>query len=311
MNLPPACQRHTSFWKTGSSTTLKDACSRGKVEASVSIQLLDGGESEITLNLETTRGYLTALREAAAELDLMDDLRLSDLISFPDIFTVHKTEIDPDEMWAMVEPVAREAVDAFVKMRETEGAQLKIDLQNRLRTIAGSLQEIEERAPKLKDEYYSRLYQKIAEVLADQNIDESRLITEAAIFADKVAIDEETVRLRSHLAQFHDLLESDEPVGRKLDFLVQELNREANTIGSKCQDVSISRRVIDIKSEIEKDPRADPKPRVTDKERKARDETDQHRLLATWSPPAASSRLSARNPPRLSASSRTPATTAS
>ena len=232
--------------------TLKDVCSRGKVEASVSIQLLDGGESEITLNLETTRGYLTALREAAAELDLMDDLRLSDLISFPDIFTVHKTEVDPDEMWAMVEPVAREAVDAFVKMRETEGAQLKIDLQNRLRTIAGSLQEIEERAPKLKDEYYSRLYQKIAEVLADQNIDESRLITEAAIFADKVAIDEETVRLRSHLAQFHDLLESDEPVGRKLDFLVQELNREANTIGSKCQDVSISRRVIDIKSEIEK-----------------------------------------------------------
>lgn len=232
--------------------TLKDACSRGKVEASVSIQLLDGGESEITLNLETTRGYLTALREAAAELDLMDDLRLSDLISFPDIFTVHKTEVDPDEIWAMVEPVAREAVDAFVKMRETEGAQLKIDLQNRLRTIAGSLQEIEERAPKLKDEYYSRLYQKIAEVLADQNIDESRLITEAAIFADKVAIDEETVRLRSHLAQFHDLLESDEPVGRKLDFLVQELNREANTIGSKCQDVSISRRVIDIKSEIEK-----------------------------------------------------------
>ena len=220
--------------------TLKDACSRGKVEASASIQLLDGGESEITLNLETTRGYLTALREAAAELDLMDDLRLSDLISFPDIFTVHKTEVDPDEMWAMVEPVAREAVDAFVKMRETEGAQLKIDLQNRLRTIAGSLQEIEERAPKLKDEYYSRLYQKIAEVLADQNIDESRLITEAAIFADKVAIDEETVRLRSHLAQFNDLLESDEPVGRKLDFLVQELNREANTIGSKCQDVSIS-----------------------------------------------------------------------
>lgn len=232
--------------------TLKDACSRGKVEASVSIQLLDGGESEITLNLETTRGYLTALREAAAELDLMDDLRLSDLISFPDIFTVHKTEVDPDEMWAMVEPVAREAVEAFVKMRETEGAQLKIDLQNRLETIAGSLQEIEERAPKLKEEYYSRLYQKIAEVLADQNIDESRLITEAAIFADKVAIDEETVRLRSHLAQFNDLLESDEPVGRKLDFLVQELNREANTIGSKCQDVSISRRVIDIKSEIEK-----------------------------------------------------------
>ena len=232
--------------------TLKEACSRGKVEASVSIQLLDGGESEITLNLDTTRGYLTALRQAAAELDLMDDLRLSDLISFPDIFTVHKTELEPDAVWEMVQPVAKEAIDAFVRMRETEGEQLKADLLGRLDTIAADLTEIENRAPQLKEEYYSRLYQKIAELLADKNIDESRLITEAAIFADRVAIDEETVRLRSHLRQFKDLLESDEPVGRKLDFLVQELNRETNTIGSKCQDVSIARRVIDIKSEIEK-----------------------------------------------------------
>ncbi len=232
--------------------TLKEACSRGKVEASVSIQLLDGGETEITLNLDTTRGYLTALRQAATKLDLMDDLRLSDLIHFPDIFTVHKTELDPDEVWAMVQPVAKEAIDAFVRMRETEGEQLGVDLKNRLATIADALTEIEARAPQLKEEYYNRLYQKIAEVLEGQNIDESRLITEAAIFADKVAIDEETVRLRSHLRQFEDLLQSSEPVGRKLDFLVQELNREANTIGSKCQDVSIARRVIDIKSEIEK-----------------------------------------------------------
>ena len=232
--------------------TLKAACSRGKVEAAVTIQLLDGGESEITLNLETTKGYLSALREAAAALDLIDDLRLSDIISFPDIFTVRKTEVDPDEMWEMVRPAAEQAVEAFIRMRETEGEQLGKDLKNRLDAIAAALSEIEERAPQLKEEYYARLYQKISEVLEGQNIDESRLITEAAIFADRVAIDEETVRLRSHLRQFEDLLKSKEPVGRKLDFLVQELNREANTIGSKCQDVSIARRVIDIKSEIEK-----------------------------------------------------------
>lgn len=232
--------------------TLKAACSRGKVEAAVTIQLLDGGESEITLNLETTKGYLSALREAAAALDLIDDLRLSDIVSFPDIFTVRKTEVDPDEMWEMVRPAAEQAVEAFIRMRETEGEQLGKDLKNRLDAIAAALSEIEERAPQLKEEYYARLYQKISEVLEGQNIDESRLITEAAIFADRVAIDEETVRLRSHLRQFEDLLKSKEPVGRKLDFLVQELNREANTIGSKCQDVSISRRVIDIKSEIEK-----------------------------------------------------------
>ncbi len=232
--------------------TLKAACSRGKVEAAVTIQLLDGGESEITLNLETTKGYLSALREAAAALDLIDDLRLSDIVSFPDIFTVRKTEVDPDEMWEMVRPAAEQAVEAFIRMRETEGEQLGKDLKNRLDAIAAALSEIEERAPQLKEEYYARLYQKISEVLEGQNIDESRLITEAAIFADRVAIDEETVRLRSHLRQFEDLLKSKEPVGRKLDFLVQELNREANTIGSKCQDVSIARRVIDIKSEIEK-----------------------------------------------------------
>ena len=232
--------------------TLKAACSRGKVEAAVTIQLLDGGESEITLNLETTKGYLSALREAAAALDLIDDLRLSDIVSFPDIFTVRKTDVDPDEMWEMVRPAAEQAVEAFIRMRETEGEQLGKDLKNRLDAIAAALSEIEERAPQLKEEYYARLYQKISEVLEGQNIDESRLITEAAIFADRVAIDEETVRLRSHLRQFEDLLKSKEPVGRKLDFLVQELNREANTIGSKCQDVSIARRVIDIKSEIEK-----------------------------------------------------------
>lgn len=233
-------------------TAVQNGCSRGKVEASVSIQLIGGGENEVTLNVDITRGYLAALRSSAGELDLLDDLRLSDLVQFPDIFTVRKRELDPEEMWEAVRGVAEEAVNSFVRMREREGRQLKEDLVGRLENIAGTLSFIEERAPVLKEEYYNRLYQKITELLADKNIDETRLVTEAAIFADRVAIDEETVRLRSHLKQFAELLETDQPVGRKLDFLVQEMNRETNTIGSKCQDVDITRRVVDIKSEIEK-----------------------------------------------------------
>ena len=233
-------------------TAVQNGCSRGKVEASVSIQLIGGGENEVTLNVDITRGYLAALRSSAGELDLLDDLRLSDLVQFPDIFTVRKRELDPEEVWEAVRGVAEEAVNSFVRMREREGRQLKEDLVGRLENIAGTLSFIEERAPVLKEEYYNRLYQKITELLADKNIDETRLVTEAAIFADRVAIDEETVRLRSHLKQFAELLETDLPVGRKLDFLVQEMNRETNTIGSKCQDVDITRRVVDIKSEIEK-----------------------------------------------------------
>ena len=233
-------------------TAVQNGCSRGKVEASVSIQLIGGGENEVTLNVDITRGYLAALRSSAGELDLLDDLRLSDLVQFPDIFTVRKRELDPEEVWEAVRGVAEEAVNSFVRMREREGRQLKEDLVGRLENIAGTLSFIEERAPVLKEEYYNRLYQKITELLADKNIDETRLVTEAAIFADRVAIDEETVRLRSHLKQFAEVLETDQPVGRKLDFLVQEMNRETNTIGSKCQDVDITRRVVDIKSEIEK-----------------------------------------------------------
>ncbi len=231
---------------------VQSGCSRGKVEASVSIQTIGGGENEIIFNIDTAKGYLQALRSAAGDLDLMDDLRLSDLTQFPDVFTVRKIEADPEVIWSVVKNVAEEAVAAFVRMRENEGQRLKADLENRLHLIAQILSKIEERSPKLKEEYYTRLYQKISELLADQNIEESRLVTEAAIFADKVAIDEETVRLRSHLQQFSELLESSEPIGRKLDFLVQELNRETNTIGSKCQDVAVARKVVDIKSEIEK-----------------------------------------------------------
>ena len=152
----------------------------------------------------------------------------------------------------MVADVLSELVDKFVAMREVEGENLKADLLSRLVNIETLVSKVEERSPQRVQEYRDRLYQKISEVVASNNIDESRILTEAAIFADKIAVDEETIRLRSHIGQFREIIELDEPIGRKLDFLIQEFNREANTIGSKCQDVDGARTVVDIKSEIEK-----------------------------------------------------------
>lgn len=227
-------------------------CSRGKVEVYCSVQPLSQRVTEVQVNREAAANYLTALREAAPSLGLEDDLKLSDLLKFNDVFTLKQVEVDEDRLWQAVEQVAKTAMAAFVVMRQTEGGRLRQDVEGRLRTLEQLLETVEERAPLLRQEYYDRLYQKLKELLSDQGIDEARLITEAAIFAERVAVDEETVRLRSHFQQFFTLLEGEGPVGRKLDFLVQELNRETNTIGSKCQDVAIARTVVEMKSEIEK-----------------------------------------------------------
>ena len=170
----------------------------------------------------------------------------------PDVFTVVKTEDDEEEIWHDVSEVANTALSLFMEMRKTEGEKLYDDVLSRLLAIEENVTKIEERSPKVNDEYRERLFAKLREVLQDTNIEEQRVLTEAAIFADKTAVDEETVRLRSHIAQFRGLLEAGEPVGRKLDFLVQELNREVNTIGSKCQDITITKMVVDMKAEIEK-----------------------------------------------------------
>ena len=231
---------------------VQSGCSRGKVELYCSVQSVGQRDTEVQVNEDVAQSYLAALRDAAPRLGLQDNLQLTDLFRLPEIFTLRRAEVDEDRLWAAVESVAKTAMASFVSMREVEGERLKADVSGRLDTIAELLASIEERAPMLRQEYYDRLYQKIKEILADKTVDEGRLITEAAVFADRVAIDEETVRLHSHLQQFHALLDSDEPVGRKLDFLVQEVNRETNTIGSKCQDVSIARKVVDIKAEIEK-----------------------------------------------------------
>lgn len=228
--------------------------SRGKVECYVSVENLEDSEVEILVNHGLASSYLKAYRELAErnELDIRDDLAISSLVRNSDIFTVHKQEADEEKIWEAVKTVAAEAVAKFIAMRETEGEKLKNDVLSRAEFILNKVSVIEERSPETVKEYNDKLLARINEFLSDVQVDEQRLLTECAIFADKVAVAEETVRLRSHIDQLGQFLNSIEAVGRKIDFLVQEMNREANTIGSKAQDVTIARCVIDIKAEIEK-----------------------------------------------------------
>ena len=227
---------------------------RGKVECYVSVENLEDSEVEIRVNHGLASSYLKAYRELADrnELDIRDDLAISSLVRNSDIFTVHKQEADEEKIWEAVKSVAAEAVEKFIAMREAEGEKLKNDVLSRAEFILNKVSIIEERSPETVKEYNDKLLSRINEFLSDVQVDEQRLLTECAIFADKVAVAEETVRLRSHIDQLGQFLNSTEAVGRKIDFLVQEMNREANTIGSKAQDVTIARCVIDIKAEIEK-----------------------------------------------------------
>lgn len=231
---------------------LSATISRGKVDVGVMIQTVEGVSEEITINREIAKSYIDALRSVKDEFHLKDDLSLSSIAKFPDVFTVVKVQTDEEALWADVKTVAEKAVAAFVEMRETEGEKMKSDILNRAAYIEEKVGFIEKRSPETVKEYRERLYNKMLEVLDGKQIDETRIIQEAAIYSDKVAVDEETVRLRSHIAQLREIVELSEPVGRKLDFLIQEVNREINTTGSKCSDVEIAQVVVDIKSEIEK-----------------------------------------------------------
>lgn len=233
-------------------TFLNGSISRGKIEVSVSIYNSGSKSEEISINLDVANGYINALREANQSLGLTDDITLSHVSRFPEVFIVKKIIEDEESVWNNIKPVAEEAVARFVSMRETEGEKMKEDLSSRLDFILSKVEEVEKISPTTTENYRNRLYQKLKDILSDNNIDEQRILTEAAIFSEKIAVDEETVRLRSHISQFRELLETDEPVGRKLDFLVQEMNRESNTIGSKAQDIAITKIVVDVKSEIEK-----------------------------------------------------------
>lgn len=244
--------RNYSFAEEKLKSLLQGKISRGKVEVSVLVQNTAAVSEKITANREVIREYVDALREIKDEMELVDDLSLSAVMRLPDAFTVVKAEADEEQMWADLKTVAEEALDNFVKMRETEGARMKADLLSRLDTIEKNVAFVESRSPIIVEEYRKRLYDRMCEVLEGKAVDENRILLEAGIFSEKTAVDEETVRLRSHIAQFRSMLESAEPVGRKLDFLVQEMNRETNTIGSKVQDIEVTKVVVDQKSEIEK-----------------------------------------------------------
>jgi len=231
---------------------LKTGISRGKVEVSVTISNIEGRDTEIALNMGVAEGYILALRGAAEELGLDDDLTLSNLIKLPDIFNIQKTPDNEEQIWEDVSEVAGEALERFVSMRGTEGDRLKKDVLDKADFILSMVGRVEELSPLTVENYRSKLFQRLSEVLEGREVDEQRVLTEAAVFAEKIAVDEETVRLRSHIAQLKNMLDSEEAVGRKLDFLVQEMNREVNTIGSKAQDLNITKIVVDMKAEIEK-----------------------------------------------------------
>ena len=231
---------------------VQEYISRGKAEVSVTITNISAPDTSIAVNTSIAKGYVDALRKANDELGLMDDLSLSRITHFQDIFTVVKAADDEDQMWNDVKTVAEAALKKFVSMRENEGARMKEDVLGRLAAIEQMVGVIEEKAPETVAAYREKLFAKISEVLADKAVDEQRILTEAAIYAEKIAVDEETVRLRSHIEEFRTILEKEDIVGRKLDFLVQEMNREANTTGSKAQNIDITKTVIGIKSEIEK-----------------------------------------------------------
>ncbi len=226
--------------------------SRGKVEVSVSIANQNGTEEAIALNLGVAQGYVQALRGANDNLRLNDDLSLSHLIRLPDVFTVTKPPEDEDLLWEQVQLAAEDALAQFIQMRTAEGERLKADISGKLDEIEALVGKVEIQSPRVTANYRNRLFARLKDVLADTQIDEQRILTEAAVFSEKTAVDEETVRLRSHVGQFRQMLVSNAPVGKKLDFLVQEMNREANTIGSKAQDLDITKMVLDLKSEIEK-----------------------------------------------------------
>lgn len=225
---------------------------RGKMECYVQIEAVEEPDTVITLNHSLVKGYIDAYKELAETYGLENDVKVSDISRVGDIFMVRKQAADEDRIWAAVQTVAEAALDGFVSMREREGARLRDDVLFRLDEIISNVEYIESRSPETVKEYNEKLLTRMKELLEDAHIDEQRIITEAAIFADKVAVAEETVRLRSHISQLRSFLDLSEAVGKKMDFLVQELNREANTIGSKAQDVEIARRVVATKAEIEK-----------------------------------------------------------
>ena len=226
--------------------------SRGKVDVFVSVDASEAGEMNVKVNEALLRGYLEAFKHIAEEYSLPNDATALAVSRFPDVLTVEKKDLDADAISEGILEITERALTDFDAMREREGAKLRDDVLNRLETIDALVSAVEKASPETVSAYRARLEAKMAEVLGTAGIDESRILAEAAIFADHIAVDEETVRLRSHMSQLRTMVNGNSPTGRKIDFLIQEFNREANTIGSKCQNSDIAHTVVDLKSEIEK-----------------------------------------------------------
>lgn len=231
---------------------VQKAISRGKVDVFVTIDTTAADVSVVEVNEPLARSYHQALLQIRDTLGLEGEIAASTIAKFPDVLTVTSREEDLDSVAEDICQVLDQALAAYGQMREVEGARLAEDIAGRVTLIEDVVTKVEERSPQTVAEYRARLESKMAEVLQSTTIDENRILLEAAIFADKIAVDEETVRLRSHIAQLRSMLQSDAPVGRKLDFLIQEVNRECNTIGSKCNDLTIAQDVVDMKAQVEK-----------------------------------------------------------
>ena len=244
--------RQFAFAEEAIKPQVRQSVSRGKVEVLVAVTSLTGEAAQVSLNRPVLESYLAAMRTIAQEYGVQDDITVSNLAHFPDIFVVEKAKADEEQEKQDLLAVTREAVAAFNAMRQTEGQALEQDLRSRANTIGNLVERVEQQSPVTLAAYRARLEAKMREVLENTNLDETRILMEAALYADKIAVDEETVRLRSHLSQMDSMLTGGGPVGRKLDFLLQEMNREANTILSKSTDLAIADKAIALKTEIEK-----------------------------------------------------------
>lgn len=248
MKLP----RQLSFLEDTLRKLLNDGLSRGHVDVFVNYRNLRSDAKTVRVDEALLKAYLTSARESAKALDLVDDLTLSRALTLPDVTTILPADEDQQALLELGRSVMTEAITNLKDMRRKEGERLKLDLSARMDTMTGYAQSIERRAPAVVEEYRAKLTSRIEELLGETEVDRARLATEVAIFADRAAIDEEIVRLNTHLLHFRELLEADEPVGRKMDFLVQEMNRECNTIGSKANDAELTSIVLLCKAEIEK-----------------------------------------------------------
>ncbi len=244
--------RTLSFAEDTVKQAVKAAISRGKVDVYITLRSEGGLEAKVSLNTTMVEGYLAAMNQMAQSYDIKNDISVSLISRMPDVFAVEKPEVDEEQLLSDLMAVVNAALENYNAMRVTEGQALEKDLRSRGNTIRELVSQVEAGNGQTVIDYRTRLENKLKEVLANTNIDESRILTEAAIFADKVAVDEETVRLRSHLDQMDNMLTTGGAIGRKLDFLLQEMNRESNTIGSKCADVRLARIVVEIKAELEK-----------------------------------------------------------